>query len=258
MTAENGLTNRLYALLSFIDGAHSEGRGLVVHWIADEQCPGNFSSVFEPGALPSDVKVLATPSLRHTLRTGWLFPYKPRPDLGRLALEYLRPTAAVQNRIDTLLATLGWPASPFSALHLRHTDMDTTFAEHQGTSDAEAIAWAAMTSGPLYVAADNGASLSLLQSTFPGRVISGSTHIQPSSALTSSNATISAAVRHTSLADAVVDMWVASYSTDFMGTAGSTFSEQVGSLLVKGPPPYTRYYRTLAFRSVQCDALVVL
>lgn len=227
LTLVHGLTNRLYALLSFIDGAHSEGRGVDAHWVADEQCPGTFDSVFVPSALPPDVKVLSTPSLRNSLRTGWLYPNNPRPDLGRLALEFLRLRPPVQARVDELLATLGWPASPFSALHMRHTDMDTTFHDHIGSSDAQALAWAATTSGPLFVAADNAASLSLLQAAFPNRVVSGSTFNPPPERVDGVPGNATVPTRHTTLADAVVDMWVASYSTDFMGTAGSTFSEQV-------------------------------
>lgn len=226
----NGMTNRMYSILSNLAWTRREHRPLTVYWLADADCPGEFASVFNTSLLPPDLVVLSMQPPRSIPEARWV---SPLPDFGRMALDTLQPTLAVQARIDELLGALQWPMTSFAAVHVRHSDMDTFWADHGGASDAAVLAWAAKVTGPLFVAADNFDSLELLNKTFPGRVIGGGHFLDPSrndlGSFQPSNQQPSHALRRrqTKLEDAATDMWVASFAEYFMGTAGSTFSEQV-------------------------------
>jgi hypothetical protein len=138
-----------------------------------------------------------------------------------------------------------------SAVHLRHTDKGGSGGE---MDDRLALEWAARTHQPLFVAADNPASVATVRARFPGRIViandrfvagssvvagvfadsasnssSGAPQIAPPSPSASPRAG-ALPLRLTSLADAVADLWVASLSSRFMGSPGSTFSWQIEAL----------------------------
>jgi hypothetical protein len=72
---------------------------------------------------------------------------------------------------------------------------------------------------PVFVAADNPKSIARFRELLPGRtVVAGDRFLDGPS------------FRKTSLADAVVDMWVASYSSWFKGTYASSFSALIEAL----------------------------
>jgi hypothetical protein len=112
--AMGGIGNRLRVLLSYLAESRAKNRPLKVYWRPDAHCPGSFSSVFQP-LPPHEVTLVEEqppPGVEHTYSA---YPGHRITALGPLALELLHPIESIMRRIDTLLASLGWPASRFSA-----------------------------------------------------------------------------------------------------------------------------------------------
>jgi len=120
------------------------------------------------------------------------------------------------------------------AVHLRHTDKD---AGGDGSNDTAVIEWAGRkTARRIFVAADNPDSVASFHAAFPGRVTAGGRFVLPE------QRTKQGGLRETTLFDAFVDLWVASYSTDFHGVWGSTFSWQIEPLRRARHAPTIGYF----------------
>jgi hypothetical protein len=106
-------------------------------------------------------------------------------------------------------------SAPYTHTHT-HTRHPCTL-----TSILQMLRWARKTTCPLFVAADNPTSLKLVLGEFPNRLVVSGAHFFNMSGVRNETR------RYTSMIDAVADMWVATYATDFMGTQMSTFSEYI-------------------------------
>ena len=118
-------------------------------------------------------------------------------------------------------------------MHLRHTDKD---AGGDGSNDTAVIEWAGRTARRIFVAADNRESVDSFNAAFPGRVTAGGRFVLPEQRAQQGG------LRETTLFDAFVDLWVASYSTDFHGVWGSTFSWQIEALRRARHAPAMGYF----------------
>jgi hypothetical protein len=122
-----------------------------------------------------------------------------------------KPLPHIQAKIDAIKVQLG---GSYISVHLRRTDMNQNFADDLG-----AIEWAKQYDLPVYVASDNEASLNTMKEYLGDRVHSHSTYIHPN------------ALRHTSMEDAVVDLWVCFDAVHFHGTQGSSFSDLIKTMV---------------------------
>jgi hypothetical protein len=259
VTAVGGLTSRLRVVLSYLAAARTEKRRLVVHWVPDSHCPAFFAELFVPFA--TDLDIVDTPMgdssnvTDHThpdFRTRSLggpwrksFSPPPPPDLGPMALALLRPLPHLLADATRLRQTLG---RDFAAVHIRRTDMNVDYSR-----DVEFAQWAQLPQSQgggagrrLFVAADTLRSVLTVRSALPqGSVVAQGRFNSPTdragiSPTAAGSLNISAAAlypkasagphRLTSVAAAVVDIWVASYASAFRGTPGSSFSGLIEAL----------------------------
>ena len=109
------------------------------------------------------------------------------------------------------------------SVHMRHTDRDYIGG---ATNDTLVIDWIASKTGPVFVLSDNKASFELLRGKFPDRVV-GVGRFLNATFQNTGNGGIGNGKSETDLAHIVVDMWVASYSHNFAGSAGSSFSQHI-------------------------------
>ena len=258
--AEGGLCNKLRVILSYRLAAMDEGRHLIVVWANGGPCPALWEDLFEP---LDGVTVVSTdsPSLRAALAPMSLeecavpseFGTHPRiAGTPREAQMYslLRPKPSILRAIEDAIARCkdGSDDGRFLAMHIRRTDYTTTFGlstpDHafenflemhlvNGSSSSskstaralirpragdEAATTAAMASCA-YLATDNGETQQHFQSLF------GDERIRTHIAINTMRHTET--LRHTTVADAVVDLYTCAAAYVFKGTLGSSFSDTI-------------------------------
>jgi hypothetical protein len=183
----------------------------------------HFLDVFEP--LPGVTFVGA--------ERGWdVEAWAPAPDAPatwRASYAELRPKLGpVLTRIQAFLE--GMPR-PFAACHVRRTDHVPNMATIGITPESvpQFLSWAASLGQamPLYVATDNGETQRQFQHTrdlqgwrtYFGTYLDGA-----------ATQGITDHRRNGTLADAVVDLWVATHATHFKGTQGSSFTDAIETM----------------------------
>jgi hypothetical protein len=229
--ATGGIARRLRVLLSYLAVARLESRRLTVVWLSEPDCPATFAELFEP--LPTnvaaDVNILADAAhapANAPLVHGVAHPaFNGAALLGPMLLRLIKPRPELAAAISGLLQRLG---PSFSAAHLRRTDLPAAAGAAGDAMDVAVAAWACNDTQPLFVATDHPRSLNAIRRLLPpGQVVSRGVFPHMGSAL-----------RKTSIADAVVDMWVASHASRFVGTPTSSFSEAVEAMrLARGLKP---------------------
>ena len=237
LVSRSGLGNRMRSIVTYLAAARYMGCHLSVFWTGAYEGENNavvlFGDLFELPAAP-DLHVMSCigesagacyaiePGLRNMPRnaahTFHIHPQTHRifPLLGPLALQIFRPLPPIRARIEALLAKLG---PSFTALHLRRTDKNTDYAD-----DAALAAWTMAFPGEkVYAAVDNALSLANLKAALePGRVVAQENFVVVMAGPEKRKSKTS--TRHTTLADAIVDMWTASYAAHFHGTRTSSYS----------------------------------
>jgi len=205
--ARGGLANRLRVVLSRFPGP-------VVWEPHHECCNAGFLDVFEP--------IDGLTVLKHGSGVETTDPDRQWSH----HLSKVRPRPEIQSRIDALKASMG----SYDAMHMRRTDhiLDTHVAGRH-TTDEEFYAFATSRDAPLYLATDNGRTQRAVADWIGHRLVIGN-HI-PDLAHEHRGGD---GVRHTSLADAVVDAWVCAGARRFMGSRESSFSDLIQLLRVKG------------------------
>ena len=248
--AEGGLCNKLRCILSYRLFAQDEGRDLFVIWAAGGPCPALFDDLFEP---LDGVTVVCEQSVElcDVLMTMQLelnavpSEFGTHPHIAGTAREasmynILRPKPAVLCAIgETVRRCRAADASGcgrYLAMHIRRTDYTTTFGEstpdgsferflqtHLGPPSSSHAAGRPK-SEPLlggcqaYLATDNAATQRHFADVCP-----------PPCPLTTYRQIDChpAGLRHTPVADAVVDLYVCAAATLFKGTLGSSFSDTI-------------------------------
>ena len=223
--ADHGLCNRLRAVLSYREVAQREGRRLVVVWRRDMQCNGEFLDCFAPIA---GVRFVREPPA-----------FAPNPErvnhchhaiIGTPAevegYGLLRPWPNVKALIDARVAAL---RPRFVAAHIRRTDMAIWAAtepqSRYATETTDACFDDFLQSFPhhwVYVATDCAATRArFAATTYAERMPAAAApaqHEDPNRH------------RQTSLAEAVVELYVCVASDAFMGSYGSSFSNAIAHL----------------------------
>jgi hypothetical protein len=145
--------------------------------------------------------------------------------LGPLTLSVLHPAPYIRERIDALLALLG---SNFTAVHIRRTDKNGAYA-----SDTRWTNWAKGFPEKVFAAVDNPKSYQTFKEQLGDRLVASGRFTQElDEAIVRAGKKIlrHQSTRMTTVPDAVVDMWVVSYSGRFCGSSDSTFSRQIEQL----------------------------
>lgn len=199
-----GLCNRLRVVLSWLRKAKSEGRKLYAYWSIDVACNGLFSKYFKP------------------INNLQMFEWKPSPDrvvdydgfyaCGPFDAKDLQLQSGLQERVDEFKRQLG----EYDAIHVRRTDL-TSVAIRDGNymDDSEFFAFIKASERPIYLATDNLETQRLYREKF-GQKIRIMYEI-PASRVN--------VMRQTPLEYAIMDLYMCAGARNFMGTAGSSFSE---------------------------------
>ena len=247
--AKGGLCNKLRVVLSYREAAVVDGgQRLVCVWVINDECPARFAELFEPldgvTFLDSDdpdleAKLIALGSPHGTTMKRDMRTHPAIAALGatseaerwmseREANMYLQlvPVLAIRR---VIAETKGRCDVDYAAVHVRRTDHVALWGV--STPDAEFFAFldralpfldtlqpATKPLSAVYVATDNAAS----QAAFGSRY-GGAARIRTLAPI-DAHAT---ALRHTSVSDAVVDLFVCAGARVFKGTRGSSFSDVI-------------------------------
>lgn len=232
-----GLVNHLQGITMFYQ--YRGKKRFQILWEKNPaDCPADFAELFMP--LPAGCTVVS----KHVSKPHFLYITPPgeakRTQLPRrkvLALQdpfhqdwydeteffltLFHPLPHIQAKIDAVKAELG---HSYIAVHLRRTDL--LKAHQSGASwvgsdfdDMKAVGWAKPYDLPIYVASDNEVSLNTMKEHLGDRVFSHSTYSNPDT------------LRHTSVEDAVVDLWVCFDALHFRGTNSSSFSVLIDNVI---------------------------
>lgn len=203
-----GLCNRLRVLLSWLKKARSDGQQLVVYWPVTAHCNGSFIRFFE--SIPGVHVLQKEPEPSRPID------YSGLDACGPLEIGAIRPSPALQERIDAIKASLG---PEYDAMHIRRTDLP---AERDGNyipdADFEQFVIDAA-DAPVYLATDNADTQRRLLSTFG-----------PEKIRTAATITDRGALRQTSLDIAIIDIFVCAGAAYFKGTDGSSFTDFIEAL----------------------------
>ena len=222
-------------------------------WVCGGACPATWDELFEP---LEGVTILTLDSpecevLERVLMTSMKVMIAAIPsELGthpriagtaeeeRMYLR-LKPVPAIGREIDQTIARCGG-AGAFAAVHMRRTDFVALFEQGEPrTADSSFISFVDSRLAPIggdggdgsdgsrvcrsvFVATDNAATQRKMEGRF-GKRFRSTRPIGPPP-LTASPTD---PVRHTAVADAVVDLFVCVESSSFMGTLGSSFSDTI-------------------------------
>ena len=215
--ALGGLGNRLRVILSRC----REGDFQFV-WPPDaEICFARFEDVFEPldGVRITDSSEFGLKPDITTTDPLWRSGSWSKPAWQPL-YKQLRPKPEISDRISTLLKHLG---PFFDAMHVRRTDCIGQ-AERDGvyTPDSAFLDFAQSGSGLLYLATDNGQTQRRFQSWIGSRLVVGAPIASDEERMPEG-----CGRRLTTLADAVVDLYVCTKAKRFMPSGSSSFSQTV-------------------------------
>lgn len=206
-----GMCNRLRAIMCYYYDLNAHKRVLYVRWIPDRIVShAEFSSVFEPLNGVVFVKTLNPKHNVIKVSNGYL---DHKKGWTKKILHRLRPKKNLQIIIDNLKKTLD---QDYIAVHVRRTDMrrkietpDNVFFDFIDAFDANK---------PIFLATDNGVTQQIFKKRYGDRIII-------SNDMGDKNTRSS--TRISTLADAVIDLFVCIYSGHFLGTKHSSFSNLI-------------------------------
>jgi hypothetical protein len=234
-----GLCNRLRVVFSYYMKAKSEGRPLVVIWKPSAECNGFFLDYFEP--LPNTRFLTRNTDPRLPVAYKgyqWHPSFSPYESF---IYEGLLLTTAMEKRVQALVDRLGGEDG-FISLHVRRTD-HTALAMAQGMLTPLEAFIRFIDSHPTkkaYLATDNHETQAVFARRYgPHRLLSCTT------------IPVSDALRKTSLEDAVVDIFVASRASHFMGSGYSSFSSLIEHLYTRRKRLLTEDRETETIRELQ-------
>lgn len=218
-----GLCNRLRAIFSHLVVARAAGELLHVYWYKHSACPAHFYELFKPIMDPALIMHEMSPTDHPP--SGFIQTCGVAAGVPEAAwpTDLLRPIDRIQRRIDELKRSLG-PA--YVAVHVRRTDHNKNYGDDLKIGDwiTEALAEGTITEalaegtigakeGAAYVAADNFVSIATLKKIHPAIIYNGRFS--------------ATGIRMTSIADAVVDLWICADAIAFRGTYYSSFSDWI-------------------------------
>ena len=224
--AEAGLCNKLRCVLSYLQAARDQGRHLIVLWRIGSFCDVGWEDLFEPidgltvltdqsaieeALLHQGVGIQAVPG------TFGAHPSIEGDHEREVAMwAPLRPREHIQKAIHETVARCG----QFAAVHIRRTDFLDLFGIKTGDGAFEGFLRKHVADGcNAYVATDNAETQRHFEEVCGEQFRSYRT-------ITASPL----ALRQTSVADAVVDIFTCASAVAFAGTRGSSFSDAIWAI----------------------------
>jgi hypothetical protein len=205
-----GLCNYLRVLFSYYEYATSINSELNVIWIKTKACPGYFLDYFEPIPNVNFIENNENPVKIDYHGQDWLRNFPPKYDKLKLK-PYLEKI--VFDKLDILNKN-------YISVHIRRTDHIRLSQQHNAyTDDGEFIHFIDKYDNKnIYIATDNEITYNKFKEKYPNQ-------IKFDYHKTNENC-----LRHTSLQDAIVDIYMCVYSDDFMGSGWSSFSGVIKNL----------------------------
>lgn len=210
LKVRGGLCNRLRAVFSYNEYAKSINLNLIVIWENLNECPCFYLDYFEPvlnisfiSSFPLNDKIDYT---SHSPYDG----FKPNYTDLKL-LPYMK------EQIATKLNIIG---QNYISVHIRRTDcIKLAQKNNRYTTDDEFISFIDKYKDKnLYIATDNKLTYELFENKYKHRVKFEYYN------------TIDNSLRHTSVGDAIIDIYLCIFSDHFMGSGWSSFSDFIKHL----------------------------
>jgi hypothetical protein len=209
--AKSGLSNKIRVILSYLYRANKEDKKLKVIWIVDDECPEEYSNLFEP---IENMTVIST-NTNYDYAT-W------EPDnieyINNNYLKLLKPLPQIQTIIDSNKNELG---NKYISCHVRRTDALSHFV-HKIKFNKEYMNFIDSYDNhnpkmKIYLATDNKETQDKFLDKYGNRLLLKK--IIPSDKL-----------RQTSVQDAVIDIYTCAGAEYFMGSVGSSFTDLINQL----------------------------
>jgi hypothetical protein len=212
----SGLCNRLRVVFSWNQYALKTNQRLRVVWNRSAECPGLFSTYFEP------VKniIFKKTNDNHPIDYAGVDPHPDyRPANTPSMYDALKLKPILQERLKT---TLGLLRESYNAVHIRRTDFMPPETLHMGDEEFETFI-ESNGSELLYIATDNRETQDKFMKKYSGLI-----------RIINLIDTTRVGLRKTSLKDAIVDLYVCVHANKFLGSKWSSFSELIWDL--RGDP----------------------
>lgn len=213
-----GLCNMLRVTFSYYMKALSENKKLIVIWIPTNACPGYFTNFFN---IPNNMEfIYAFDEYKISqLTTVDYNGCSVHPNFNTPSMySQLSPSTNILNKVQNIVSSL---ENKYIAVHIRRTDhIAMAKSEKQFTTDDEFIQF--LDSYPeynIYLATDNRTTQNLFYEKYKSR-IKTIKFINPSQTQ----------LRHTSLEDAIIDIYTCVNANIFKGSGYSSFTDLINDL----------------------------
>jgi hypothetical protein len=205
-----GLCNYLRVVLSYYEYAKSINQKLIVIWKKTDACNGYFLNYFEP--IPNIIFTRNITSEKNINYIG----YSNHPDFTP-NYKYLKLRPYIKQSIKERINIL---EKNYIAVHIRRTDhIYMAQLNNSYTHDDDFYSFLDKFGNKnIYIATDN-------ESTYNEFKQKHKNQVKLEYHNTDKNV-----LRHTSLQDAIIDMYMCIYSEHFMGSGFSSFSDTINSL----------------------------
>lgn len=214
-----GLCNRLRVMFSYWEYAKLQNKNLIVIWEVDDACPGFFLDYFEPVNGINFVPKINDLNLKIDY-SGFIW----HPDFNpnkKFIYEDLTLKSNLRNRVTEKLKVLG----EFIAIQVRRTDsIELAIRDNRFTTDEEFCAF--INNNPsynLFITADNKNSFDYFKNLYTDKVKLEFPENDPTK------------LRHTSLEDSIVDMFVCTHAKYFKRSGYSSFGGTIEQLRLYYP-----------------------
>jgi hypothetical protein len=199
-----GLCNYLRVIFSYYAYAKSINSELTVIWLVTHECNGKFSDYFE--SIPNTNIVYEVPP-KVQLDYKGAYPHNDNYNYDDLKL-LPHMKSIIKLRVEAL-------ENNYIAVHIRRTDhVELAKRENCYTDDDTFITFLDKfkSNKNIYIATDNESTYETFQQKYPALV------------KFKYHNTVSDSLRHTSLQDAIIDLFMCALSSDFRGSGWSSFS----------------------------------
>ena len=214
-----GLSNRLRTMLPFA----ARNDKIEVHWPITKACNGHFLDAFEP--LPNVKFVTQLQGFPYTFWGQKMFNKMAmnegvaKEDLPEFAVECyskLKLLPHLQEKVDNFVYKHGIDKG--ASIHVRRTDFITPWKKGEPDTHWFEFIESFPPTTPIFLATDNRETQDTYTSKYPNVVVY--------KFLDKNNKS----QRKSSFVDAVIDMYIASRASKFLGTYQSSYSETIGFL----------------------------
>jgi hypothetical protein len=203
-----GLCNKLRVAFSYWEYAKIHNKQLTVIWEVSDACPGFFLDYFEPINGITFLKMTDSQELSiDYVGYCWHSDFSP---YKKFIYSDLKLLPAIQAKIDEKVKIM---SGNFIAIQVRRTDHTKLALKNKHfTTDEDFCKFIDKNpNGNLFIASDNKQSYNYFKERYPDRVKVEFPKDDPTK------------LRHTSLEDSIIDIFVCVHSTSFKGSGWSSY-----------------------------------